>query len=277
MGWFGRPRAIAVTLVDDATGKPFGAYDSPVDDLPESFEIATTLQISGQDWSLVSAEPTTRAAYSRTGKLTLRLRRLQNIDPRTVLFSLPTLYDRLPGLESGRVAGDECVLHEDDWRQLELVSRGSEEVDAEMAAIRRIFEQEREGAAFRNLHVRKGPERPILADLPLAELRRRFSVQGAIRGLAFRETPSPVAAGFSFRTSDGLVLYGVAPNGKITSLGVLRGGQPSAVAQSADLLVPLACAFDLELVDWCRCRRAAGTDAMFRHVLAGTDPATARG
>ena len=76
MGWFSRK--VAVTLIDDATGRTFATSEFPPADLPESFEIETTLHLGDADWSVVHAQPLTRPEYTKSGSLTLRLRR---VDP----------------------------------------------------------------------------------------------------------------------------------------------------------------------------------------------------
>lgn len=62
MGWF--RRTVTVILIDDATGAPFAP---PPADLPKSFELDTTVHLGGIDWSVVHAEPRTRADYTSSG------------------------------------------------------------------------------------------------------------------------------------------------------------------------------------------------------------------
>jgi hypothetical protein len=73
MGWFSRD--ILVTFIDDATGAAVATTKMPPTDLPESFEIKTTLHLGEADWSVVHAEPRTRKEYTKSGSLTLRLRK----------------------------------------------------------------------------------------------------------------------------------------------------------------------------------------------------------
>ena len=65
MAWFSLK--VEVTFIDDATGEPFGVTQIPPDDLPESFELDTTLHIGDDDWSVVDAQPSTRAEYAKSG------------------------------------------------------------------------------------------------------------------------------------------------------------------------------------------------------------------
>ncbi len=163
MGWF--TREVTVTLINDATGETFGVTPMSPDDIPESFAIETTLHIGEADWSVVHAAPRTRAEYSRSGSLVLRLRRVEKVDLRDILFSLPSICDRIEGLGNTALSEDEYVLAEDDWRQLELVSRQfADECDAEIAAIRRIHEQASAKVGWREIHVRRRPDPPIGSD-----------------------------------------------------------------------------------------------------------------
>jgi hypothetical protein len=269
MRWFSRK--VQVTLIDDATGAVFGVTKMPPEDMPESFALETTLHLGDADWSAVQAEPRTRAEYSRSGALTLRLRRIEKIDPRDLLFSLPSICDRLPALGSGPLAGDECLLAEDDWRQVELVSRVfAAECDAEIAAIRRIHEQASVGLGWREIHVRKLPDPPISAPLTLADLDRAFGGV-TLRGVAFHGAGAPIASGFSFKTADGLECYGVAEDGRVSVLGIVQDVPTAPPTRSVDALAGIAREFDLDLVHWCRNARLSWGDPWFRHLLLGRD------
>ena len=269
MGLFSRK--VAVTLIDDATGAPFAITEMPPDDLPGSFEAETTLHVGESDWSVVHAEPLTRPEYAKSGKLVLRVRRIERVNLSDILFSLPSICDRVPAVGDRPLAGDECVLVEDDWRQFEFVSRQlAAESDAEIAAIRCIHEQERVSFGWRKLHVRRRPDPPIIS--PLRRDRLEHSFGGlSFRGVSFRGAGSPIMSGFSFRAADGLECYGVEEEWRVTVLGVVQDVPASPPARSADALARIAREFDLDLVHWCRCGRASPDAPLFRHLLLGTD------
>jgi hypothetical protein len=270
MGWF--RRKVTVTLIDDATGAAFGVTEMPANDIPESFELETTLHLDDADWSVVAAEPRTRSECSRSGSLTLRLRKIEKVDPRNILFSLPSICDRLPGIGSGPLAGDECILAEDDWRQFELVSRQfAAECDEEIAAIRRIHEQARAEVGWREIHVRRRPDPPISAPLTLEDIDRAFGGGVEFRGVGYRGARSPIVSGYSFRGADGLECYGVQEGGRVTVLGIAQQTPDPPPARSADALAEIAREFELTLVHWCRCGRVSWDDPLFRRLLLGTD------
>ena len=108
MGWFSRKvDAVAVTLIDNATGATFAQSQVPPENLPETFARDTTMHLGDEDWSVMHADPQTRTEYSKSGKLTLRLRRLEWVDPKSLLYSLPSIRDRLPAVAEAGLAGSE--------------------------------------------------------------------------------------------------------------------------------------------------------------------------
>lgn len=67
---------IVLRFVDADTGRLLGEHPAPADQVPESFDVATTLDIGGVRFEVTHAEPPTRAAAAAQGFMTLRLRRL---------------------------------------------------------------------------------------------------------------------------------------------------------------------------------------------------------
>jgi hypothetical protein len=269
MRWFSRK--VTVTLIDEAKGAPFAVSEMAPADLPESFEIQTTLHLGDTDWSVIHAEPRTRAEYSKSGSLTLRLRRVEKMDPRNILFSLPSICDRLAAIGNEPLSGDECLLAEDDWRQVELASREwVSESDAEIEAIRRIHEQARAEIGWREIHVRSRPDPPITARLTLKDVNRAFADGLAVRGVSYCGARYRIVSGFSFKTDDGLQCYGVEETCLVKVLGVVQNAGLRPPARSADSLAQIAREFDLDLIFWCRCVRLSWDDPLFRQLLVGS-------
>ncbi len=104
MSWFSRK--VNLTLVDDATGAVFASSMMPPGDLPDSFIINTTLHLGDDDWSVIHAEPETKAEFTKSGKLTLRLRKVQVMTPEAISFSQLDITERL---------GDNERLSADEW------------------------------------------------------------------------------------------------------------------------------------------------------------------
>ena len=89
---------ITLELIDHATGEIFAQSEVPLESLPERFEgMETTLQVGGSDWQVVGSDPSTRAEMKKAGRVQLVLRKVVAVDPKSILFSLPTVVDALPG------------------------------------------------------------------------------------------------------------------------------------------------------------------------------------
>jgi hypothetical protein len=263
MAWFSSK--VRVTFIDDATGNSFAVTDLPPTDLPETFELDTTLHLGNEDWTVVAASPMTRAEYAKSKTLTLRLRRVQLMDPREILFSLPSICDAIPGVSIQPLTGGEFALAEDDWRQLEFVSRElAGEADEEIAKIRLIHENASvEGVGWKEIHIRTKPEIPIARNLTLAGLAKALNVLPEPGGVTYHGAQARITDGYSLRIG-GLILYGVAPGGVVQVIALSEAAQGAAVV---DRLKALAQDLNLDLVNWCRCVRVGVDDPLFVSLL----------
>jgi hypothetical protein len=247
-------RKVQVTFVDAASGAVIAESKMEPEQLPETFLVDTTLHLGEEDWTVLHAEPPTRAEFAKSRRLVLTLARVEEttmMDPRQILFSLPTLNDRLP--DDGEPAdGREAVLAEDDWRQVELVSAGLRAaVDEEIRAIAAIHQAHRRGPGFDELHVRSRVERPLGSGLA-ADALHALDL-GAPRALRLDRHGHRVHGGFAhaLAASDWL-LYGVADGGVVAVLGLHPGAEPPSDA-AVQALEALAGRHGLIVVDWCRC------------------------
>jgi hypothetical protein len=88
-------------------------------------------------------------------------------DPKTVYFSLATINDALPTIDTtAKPSERDLVIHEDDWRQFEAVARSFEaEIKEEIAGVQRIFKEKSKPSGeyriFTEIHVRKRIVRPL--------------------------------------------------------------------------------------------------------------------
>ena len=92
MSWFSRN--VLVTFIDDATGEKFAESEMPPANLPDSFAEETTLHIGDDDWSVVHAEPMSKTEFTKSRTLTLRLRKVELVDPEALSFSQFDITDR---------------------------------------------------------------------------------------------------------------------------------------------------------------------------------------
>src|SRR6185369_2884190 len=172
MGLFSRK--VEVTLIDDRSGAVMAVTRLKPDALPASFFTSTTMHLGDANWSVVSAAPMTRAEYTKAGKLVLRLRPVELIDPKELLFSLPTICDQLPASDGAEADGTEVALRDDDWRQFELVSETLLPIlETEINAVWAIHQSARVGVGFQKVHVRSGLPQPIDdKTVPFADVQR---------------------------------------------------------------------------------------------------------
>ncbi len=97
----------------------------PIDQLPDTFEADTTMYIGQDEWFIESADPRKKDDFKKTKKLTLVIRKIEWVDPKKLLYSLPTICNYLGDVNEG-LSKDEHVLEimEDDWRNIEFISNG---------------------------------------------------------------------------------------------------------------------------------------------------------
>ena len=172
-------------------------------------------------------------------RVRIALRKAEYVDPSTILFSLPTVADEIPeDLVAGAIA-DAVPLHQDDWLQLELMPRDVvPRTSAELAAIKKVLAEEREGVGFKRLHVRKAIPAPFEGSaLTLGTLRTLFSPERRVSWLGIAGTLKDC---FAFLLPSGAWLYGQERAGKIVALGLTARD-----AEAVDRLEGLT------LIDWC--------------------------
>ncbi|HEY7093015.1 MAG TPA: hypothetical protein VH393_07540, partial [Ktedonobacterales bacterium] len=205
---------IRVTLIESTTGRILGRSDLPIDQLPASFETSTTLHLGDQDWHVDKAEAGTADEFGHTGALTLTLSPVATMDPRKILFTLPTLDATLPPLDEHVMAsGSQALeLHEDDWRQIEFVSaKHAREIEAELADIKTIYQNHRvdNGSflGFYEIHMRKRIPAPLDPPLALDEVEATLgALMRSHDAISFEGAPGIVPASFAFQIGD-LIVY----------------------------------------------------------------------
>lgn len=255
------PGTVRVVFVDAADGSEVGRTELGAGQLPESFAAATRLEIAGEPWDVVRAEPPTADQFVAGGSLVLTLSRVQVAAPEDVSYSLPTIYDALPPTEIAQAgAGALFGIHEDDWRQTELLSRqvaAGPEVEAELRAIRRIHREhsrlvgQGDSAlrAFDTIHIRRAPLAPLAgADVSgrrLSELRRADGTPYA--GVTYDGGRSRVADSFAVDTGS-FTLYGQTHGDRVEVLCLAPS--PGTAAEPAAALAQTMRDYDLVLVDW---------------------------
>jgi hypothetical protein len=254
---------VTVIFIDGSDGKEVGRSTLPADRLPESFDADTTVDIAGTTWLVEHAVPESAAQWLASRTLTLTLRRTgsQTIPPRDILFSLPTICDALPTVASTQSGTDALKIHEDDWRQVEMIASSlGTMIQSELHAIGMVYEEHTRRAddgaiiGFDEIHSRSQPARPLPDPLSLGRVLSMLPPPShQYAGVAF-EGSAEVAVG-SFALAFGQVnLYGLADADAIEVLCLDHRAAPDTDPNG---LIPglqeVIEAFDLVIVDWCRC------------------------
>jgi hypothetical protein len=263
---------IEVTFIDDLTDESLGVTQIPANNLPDSFERDTIINLSGADWNVLNARPKTRAQYTKSQHLILWIRRVKEVDPNDILYSLPSICAVVPELNNRMLSGSELILAEDDWRQFELISNQlADKVDKEIVKIQRIRENSTDGVGWREMYIRKKPEIPIVSNIALTYLANMLKVSTKSTGITYDGSQSPITDGYSLSLNDDFSIYGLAPKGKIQVIAIGQDANIAPNQESIDLLQQLARKFNLDLVHWCRCLRVNPEDPSFRSLLSKLD------
>jgi hypothetical protein len=172
------------------------------------------------------------------------------MDPKELLFSLPTLCDPSPSVDALPPSGTHRSLHEDDWRQIEFVARINQaHIHKELGTLAAFKEHYRRRPGWTKVYVRS--EHPTslgmlglrYSDMPA------FSVSGLTMGSG-APLGGTVRGGFAFSDGGAWFIYGQRANdGRVLQLALSPGRSlPSErLAQAVSRLTQTS---DLLLIDW---------------------------
>ena len=195
--------------------------------------------------------PANKGEFKNTGTLRVYLYKAKSTmgAPSDILFSLATINDALPRLVNASLE-NVFVAHEDDWRQVELVSKNFNDlVWQEFAAIQDIYQNHRQGSAFKTLHVRKLIPAPLIgARILLSEVKELFGVSHEYSGAAFSSTAAIIERGFAFRVWDAAtILWGQLTEEGLISVLCISGEPDSLFSQRMESLLSQ---HNLFYIDW---------------------------
>lgn len=181
----------------------------PLQQLPDTFAINTTIHFNDSDWNVMVAKPLKKTEFAASGKVELFLAKVETMDPKNILYSLPSINDEIPQViecDSENV----LVLLEDDWRQVECVSTSFlTEIHDEISQIRDIYNNDRESSGFRNMHLRKKISAPLQGkEITLKELYEHFHAKVHYEGVGFNSSYGIIENGFAFATESNWVFWG---------------------------------------------------------------------
>lgn len=222
---FGKNDKIRVSFIDLATGREMETVDLRPDQLPETFEIETTMHIGSGDWTVEQAEPMHASEFRKTRRLTLKMRKVEKINISDINYTLPSISKELPGrVEQPPFSDFVFSFHEDDWRQREfLPPEALPRIDAEFKNIREVWTGYRRNIEnttipiFGKCYMREIIGEPDLR-VPFDSLKEVLGVTQT-GSLQFERYPGYIKNAFVLRT-DAMTCYGIVENGLVTQLGI---------------------------------------------------------
>ena len=84
---FKKRKTVRVQFFENGAAKPFAVTEMPLKQLPETFEVDTTMHLGEEDWSVVRAEPFLIAQIAERGRLDLHLRKIIRMSPKDISYS----------------------------------------------------------------------------------------------------------------------------------------------------------------------------------------------
>jgi hypothetical protein len=238
---------IKVEFINNASGAVVGITEMSPDQLPQTFSIATTMHLGNEDWTVEEAIPENSAEFIKTKSLVLKLRKVEYIDPKKILFTLPTISSELPPTASQPAFNDfEILIREDDWRQSEFLNRSSFGlIDIEVSKIENIWKNHKKETngnynAFDKCHVRDTIGKPGL-NLDLQKIKQLLSTE---KTGSLKINDEYVQNAFSLQTP-ATAYYGILDVGKITHLCISDPSE-NTITEINRIIKE----FDLVFVNW---------------------------
>jgi len=248
------PSTIRVVFVNAASGQPFSVSEVALDELPDVFDTESEIAIADTRYEIVEAQPAFKRDFAATGAVTLTLRRLELADPDKILFSLPSIDTTTP-----KPGDTECpprkrlTIHEDDWRQIEFISMSHlPGIRSEMSAVERVYQECRQGAGFRRIHVREEIGAPLFDTLlDLRKARKELGDRKMLKGFSLGDNRRLAADSFAFETDLGMTFFGLATNHTATVLCCSVHTPPQDPDEAAKRIAAFTARHRLVYVDWC--------------------------
>ncbi len=257
---FGKSK-VQMTVINADDGTIIVKAAQRPEDIPESFDKFTTIHLGEEEFQVLEADPLDRVNYTKSGKLTLKVRKVEEVSTKDIFFSLPTICDYIGAIIPAETQGKQILeMHEDDWRQVELISKSlSSKIDSELSSITKIYSDQRNPSGFfQSLHVRSLIKESFVesCSLTLSRLKSELKSTTSFDGIRYYTSGGPtgnglVENGFAFEGAGGLIAYGQVSNDVCTTIGI-TASHVDDPAQTATVLASLINDFDLVFVDWCR-------------------------
>jgi hypothetical protein len=178
--------------------------------------------------------------------------KVQTVDPKSILFTTPTLSSDIAALEPvhRESTGNDLLMHEDEWSQLEFLPKGQlEEVQRMLKEFKAFELAHRAQYGWTEVYVRRLKRSTVLPGIQQLEqvLGRKAGPapllysSGGISG--------SVKNGFSLSLGGNVSLYGYADAQGIPVLGAYVGKDPDDL-KLTQAFIKLNSSSGLILVDW---------------------------
>jgi hypothetical protein len=177
------------------------------------------------------------------------------MDPKAILFSVPTISNDLAPLEpvENELHQSDFAFHEDDWSQVEFFPKSQlATVQRKLTDFKSFEAANRAKYGWRNIYLREIDRAAVIVgSRALSRLEATLGSKSGPAPLLFSSTSitGRVKYGFSLALGGGVTLYGYATSVGIPVLGALVDDNPDH-HRLIEAFVKLNAAEGLVLVDW---------------------------
>ncbi len=178
--------------------------------------------------------------------------KVQYIDPKKILFSIPTLSDDMAPLKSfsEKLSGKDFGFHEDDWCQIEFFSKSQLKTIQQILKEYKQFEQEhRVNQGWNAVYLRKIQRVPVMSSIQ--DLEKMLGAKAGDAPILFTHSSisGKVKNGFTLPLGGNITLYGYIDGNNIPVLGASVGKNPDD-SRLTDAFLKLNASNGLFVVDW---------------------------
>lgn len=270
---FGKKKTLRVEFFEARTQRLIGFDEMRLRDVPESFKDDTWVEIDGDRWKVVRAEPAKMRQAKRDGLLKVQVDLVERRTPEVVetpvveevkeapVYRNPSRADQTPRLSGKR--GDlqlmEIATHE--WRDIEMTVASNRstvrDVFAKIEELILLNSTQRDGRTF---YTRQYDRYEMFAPMRGARLPLEtvitdyFPDAKAVDGLTFMGSDQVADSTFVFRVGSGIGFYGQEFDDIVRYLALTRPDTlfPAALEADAAKIAALMKRKELIIVDWQR-------------------------
>ena len=246
---FGKSNTIKVQFFDSSNGNLIGVSEIPPEQLPETFEIQTTMHLNDEDWTIVEAILPHSREFLESKNLTLKMRKVEKMNPNDLWFTTPTISNEFPqtNIKTKDSEFDICI-HEDDYRQKEFLNISSlPKIEIEIKAIKEVWtnhsKKKEKYTLFKNCHSRN--------TIGLANLSLNFNeIQNLLNSNSIGQViinGEILSNGFGLKTEN-TTYFGTLTDGKVVELCISQWND-----KTTNEILKLNKEFNLLFVDWFNC------------------------